>query len=139
MLLSIVKWLTAFLMLAYVFFILYQVLIAKKDLREARTWNPMSIFDYVVTEEDPQVEVDESLRCRFPGSDIQNTRVYETDGSPIEFAEEVKCSNCNQHLYKGTDGKCSLYEYDEAFNLRDGEEPIVGVCSVRRRSGKCPF
>ena len=131
------------LILAYTGFLVYQVVFENRSLLKLKTWNPFA-YEKGVTVENPISSDDPSapsvvgLRCRFPGSDITNNKVFDKSGESLDLNTEVGCTNCNQYVYKSS-GKCSLYEYNKEFNERGGFQPVVGICTSRKKTGDCPF
>ena len=55
--------------------------------------------------------LNENLMCMFSEGDT----VHSWDGNIIDHESEVKCSECNQYIYRADDG-CYLYGYDKIMN-----------------------
>lgn len=131
------------LVLLYTSFLVYQVVVENRPLSNIKTWNPFE-YDKGVEDESPLSSDDPSaptvvgLKCRFPGSDVLNNKIFDDVGDALDLNKEVVCTNCNQYVYK-SDGKCSLYHYDKEFNERGTFKPTVGTCTSRKKTGACPF
>ena len=131
------------LVLAYAGFLVYQVVFENRSLFNLKTWNPLA-YEKGIKEETPIASDDPSaptvvgLKCRFPGSDILNNKIFDKEGEALDLNKEVACTSCNQYVYKSGE-KCSLYHYDKAFNERGNFQPTVGTCTSRKKTGACPF
>ena len=131
------------LVLAYAGFLVYQVAFENRSLFNLKTWNPFAYergirVEGAISIDDPAAPTVVGLRCRFPGSDITNNRVFDSEGEPLDLNTEVACTSCNQYVFK-SGGRCSLYQYDKEFNERGSFQPVVGTCTSRKNSGACPF
>ncbi len=131
------------LIFAYTGFLVYQVVVENRSLLNPKTWNPLEYekgikVESPVASSDPTAPTVIGLKCRFPGSDVFNNKVFEKDGEPLDLNKEVACTSCNQYIYKSGD-KCSLYHYDKEFNERGTFKPTVGTCTSRKKIGECPF
>jgi hypothetical protein len=131
------------LVLAYAGFLVYQVAFENRSLFNLKTWNPLAYEKGVNVEgtlasDDPTAPTVIGLKCRFPGSDVTNNKVFDKEGEPLDLNTEVACTSCNQYVFK-SGGKCSLYQYDKEFNERGSFQPAVGTCTSRRKTGVCPF
>lgn len=93
----------------------------------------------------PQKELPEPIAgtqgmCTFEGEDIFNNKIHDYNGTLVKPDTNVPCSNCNQYVFKDSDGCISL-GYDKRFGS--------GVCTAGflNSSGnwgipvpkKCPF
>lgn len=129
--------------LVYAGFLVYQVAFESRSLFNPRTWNPFAYerglrMEGVLSSDDPAAPTVVGLKCRFPGSDITNNKVFDREGEPLDLNTEIACTSCNQYVFK-SDGKCSLYNYDKEFNERGSFQPVVGTCTSRKKAGACPF
>ena len=112
------------------------------------------------TTNNKQQQVESSLGyCTFEGEDLFKHRVYTLDGKRVSRrVSPVKCTDCNQYVYKNREG-CASYVYDPLVNTgiddsdsfdnfcdpahperdKDCVEPH-GICTVSLSpSKKCPF
>tara|TARA_R110002072_G_scaffold280876_1_gene443306 strand:+ start:789 stop:1208 length:420 start_codon:yes stop_codon:yes gene_type:complete len=131
------------LVLAYAGFLVYQVVFENRPLFNVKTWNPLAYEkgikdEPVVAIDDPSAPTVVGLKCRFPGSDVLNNKIFDKEGDSLDLNKEVACTSCNQYVYK-SGGKCSLYRYDKDFNERGTFKPSVGTCTSRSKIGACPF
>ncbi len=131
------------LVLAYAGFLVYQVAFENRSLFNLKTWNPLAYekgvkVEGLLSSDDPTAPTVVGLKCRFPGSDITNNKVFDKEGEPLDLNTEVVCTSCNQYVFK-SGGKCSLYQYDKEFNERGSFQPTVGTCTSRKKTGACPF
>ena len=131
------------LVLVYAGFMVYQVAFENRSLFNLKTWNPRAFEKSVkvietLTSDDPSAPTVVGLKCRFPGSDITNNKIFDKEGEPLDLNTEVACTSCNQYVFKSS-GKCSLYTYDKEFNERGSFQPTIGTCTSRKKSGACPF
>tara|TARA_R110002153_G_scaffold73871_5_gene192565 strand:- start:606 stop:1025 length:420 start_codon:yes stop_codon:yes gene_type:complete len=131
------------LLLVYAGFLVYQVAFENRSLLNLKTWNPLAYEKSVkavktLAIDDPIAPTVVGLKCRFPGSDITNNKVFDKEGEPLDLNTEVACTSCNQYVFK-SGGKCSLYHYDKEFNERGNFQPAVGTCTSRKKTGACPF
>lgn len=131
------------LVLVYTGFMVYQVVVENRTLINLKTWNPLAFEKSVKVSEtlaidDPSAPNVVGLKCRFPGSDITNNKVFDNEGDPLDLNTDVACTSCNQYVFKSS-GKCSLYTYDKEFNERGSFQPTVGTCTSRKKTGACPF
>lgn len=131
------------LVLAYSGFLVYQIVFENRSLLNVKTWNPLA-YEKGIKEETPLAIDDPAapsvvgLKCRFPGSDIMNNKIFDKEGEPLDLNKEAACTSCNQYIYK-SGGKCSLYNYDKEFNERGAIKPQVGTCTSSKKIGACPF
>jgi hypothetical protein len=131
------------LVLVYAGFLMYQIVFENRSLFNLKTWNPLAyerglVAESPVASDDPSAPTVVGLKCRFPGSDVLNNKVFDRDGEALDLNKEVACTGCNQYVYKSGD-KCSLYHYDKEFNERGNFQPAVGTCTSRKKTGACPF
>tara|TARA_B110000285_G_C14635262_1_gene385225 strand:- start:89 stop:457 length:369 start_codon:yes stop_codon:yes gene_type:complete len=121
----------------------YQVVVENRQLFNIKTWNPFEYEKGVkdespISSDDPSAPTVVGMKCRFPGSDVLNNKIFDDEGDALDLNKEVVCTNCNQYVYK-SGGKCSLYHYDKEFNERGTFKPTVGTCTSRKKTGACPF
>ena len=59
--------------------------------------------------------------CSFEGEDMFNQQIYDYKGTLVVGTENVPCSNCNQYVFKDSDG-CIPLGYDKGVG--------GGVCTA---------
>tara|TARA_R110002072_G_scaffold233964_1_gene391541 strand:+ start:1073 stop:1492 length:420 start_codon:yes stop_codon:yes gene_type:complete len=131
------------LILAYTGFLIYQVVVENRSLLNPKTWNPLEYEKSIdkegpLSSDDPSAPSKAGFKCRFPGSDVTNNKVFSIEGESLDLNKEVACTSCNQYVFK-TNDKCSLYHYDKEYNEKGDFKPTVGVCTSRAKIGACPF
>jgi hypothetical protein len=107
----------------------------------------------------PEPQTQALGHCDFEGEDLYSKKVYTYDGKvvPVDMSP-IKCSMCNQYLYKSDDG-CAGYNFDFNENINEDDSALEdkfcdpkhperklyciepkGVCTPSLAfSKKCPF
>lgn len=73
---------------------------------------------------DPQQDVGGGM-CVFENEDLILKQVYDYTGKRVTGAPSIKCSDCNQYLFKDEDG-CVPY----GFDLTENGGKTGGVCTI---------
>ena len=78
--------------------------------------------------------------CTFSSEDLQDKIVFDFTGKRIpENVSPVKCSDCNQYIFKNS-SKCATYEFDKYQNLNIDDSSLLGnMCDSAHpeRRGNC--
>jgi hypothetical protein len=107
----------------------------------------------------PEPQTQALGHCDFEGEDLYSKKVYTYDGKlvPVDMSP-IKCSTCNQYVYKTDDG-CVNYNFDFNENINEDDSALIdtfcdpkhperknycvepkGVCTPSLApSKKCPF